>query len=259
MSSILNSFFSKRVVINLPKATERLRHVMNQCESIGLDVEVFHAVDGRANGGVKFKPNKAHQHAWNQGAAGLCYTMINLLRECLSDPNVDSVLILEDDCTFDESFNNVVTMDQLSKIPKHWEMLFFGLWFRRPPIQISDSLVQIPHDGGYSSHCVAIRRSIFELLLSEFLKVREPIDVTYSNRIFCRGHSFAFYPSVAFQKPGYSYILNTRVDYRHLHCFSRSKESNQTTQTNQTNQSNRPKKPKPVLHERRKDKRMLTL
>ncbi len=210
----LNKFTSKAFVIHLEDATERVKPIESECKKIGLVHEIFLATDG-VKERLPIIPNPEHDKFWNQGNAGLVHTMIRLLTKCLADETVDSILVVEDDAEFDPNFNQVLE-ENLKHVPMDWEMLFMGMNRLTDGETIGGSIHRVQHKGGYAAHCVAIRRTIFPMLIERFAKYCEPNDVTYSDHIYRRGRTYAFHPNISFQRAGYSYIMRKNVDYTFL-------------------------------------------
>jgi hypothetical protein len=193
---------------------DRVIPLVLECHQIGLKYQIFPATNG-VQSKIPFTPNPTHERYWTAGCAGLVDTTLRLLKLSLTDPDIDSILIVEDDAQFDPDFNAIVERN-LQHIPSDWEMVFFGMTRLKEGSPIAGNIVRIPPGGGYAAHCVAIRRSIFPILIEQFAKFEEPNDVTYCDRIFPRGRSYAFYPNLSFQRPGFSHILQEEVDYAHL-------------------------------------------
>jgi hypothetical protein len=213
--SKLHSHFTKTVVINLDRRVDRMKKVSHYCRQLGIEFQRVSACDGRMQQLQipSAVANGFQERHWNQAAAGLCLTVAKILKEAKAE-GCDSVLFLEDDVEFRPDVNEQVAQS-MPQVPADWEMIYVGISHLRPGIPISEHVVRII--CGMAAHCVAIRCTVFDLLIEALSKPREPIDVTYANKIHPRGRSYAFEPRLAYQAVEYSDITGEYVNYTFLH------------------------------------------
>lgn len=202
----LFEYFDKTYCINLKHREDRMLSFNNEVRKYDLgDYTRYDATLGssiRKNIGSRLM----------DGEIGLIKTNIDILEESKKD-NYNSILIIEDDCCFTD---DVLNINELMKfVPDDWDMLYFGGNHNthmglNPPKQINEFVVKVYHT--YTTHMVAIKSHLFETINLSLNKYENPIDVTYTElqKIY---NVYCFYPSLAKQRPGFSDIQNTNVDY----------------------------------------------
>jgi len=67
----------------------------------------------------------------------------------------------------------------------------------------------------YTTHCFAIKNTMFDLVLNLLSKHKKPVDVYYSD-IQKNFNCYSFYPGLASQRPSFSDIQNKVMDNRWL-------------------------------------------
>jgi hypothetical protein len=82
-----------------------------------------------------------------------------------------------------------------------------------PPIIINTKVCKLHNT--YSTHFVAIKKTMFQELEFILSISCEPLDVTYS-KIQKQKNVYSFYPAIAKQRVGYSDIQNKNTDYNWL-------------------------------------------
>jgi len=208
--SKLTDYFDKTYCVNLDRRIERWEESLNEFKKweIG-DVSRVSAVDGKhlniGNYNTKLNP----------GEIGLILTNINIIKEA-KEKDYSSILILEDDVVFAEEIRNIDSYVQL--LPDNWDMLYFGGNHNthmgvKPPQIINDKVCKLHNT--YTTHCIAIRNNMFDILLSILPKLNGPLDVEYAKlqKIF---NIYSFYPAIAKQRVGFSDIQNKKQDYNWL-------------------------------------------
>jgi len=206
----ITDFFDKTYCVNLDKRKNRWDECVTELTKWGIEgVERVSAVDGStlnmSDYNTKVEP----------GALGLILTNIEIIKEA-KEKNYSSILILEDDVIFTDEVNNI--SDYFSQLPEDWEMLYLGGNHNthmgdKPPILINDKVSKIHNT--YTTHCVGIKNTMFDVILNNLPKLSEPIDVQYANlqKIF---NVYCFYPAIAKQRVGFSDIQNQTLDYNWL-------------------------------------------
>ena len=206
----LTSYFDKVYCVNLDRRPERWEESLIEFEKFGLEnIERVSAVDG----------NKIIMSKYNTSILpselGLVLTNIHILKEA-KEKNYNSILILEDDVVFTDEINNI--SQYMEKLPSNWDMLYFGGNHNthmgvKPPQTINDKVCKLHNT--YTTHCIGINKTIFDILLKVLEKYRHPLDVEYANmqKIF---NIYSFYPAMALQRVGYSDIQKGVRDYNWL-------------------------------------------
>ena len=108
--------FDKVYCVNLDKRPDRLENFKNQVEKYDLgNFEIFKAIDGKNLDMSEFKTKL------RPGELGLILTIINIVKICKSN-NYENVLIVEDDCEFNNEINFIDSY--FEKLPSDWDMTF---------------------------------------------------------------------------------------------------------------------------------------
>jgi len=200
--------FDRVVCINLPYRTDRKVNFLSQCEKYNLgNFEFFNAIDGNT------LPNP---HPISNGNFGLILSNIEILKIAKED-NLNNILIIEDDCDFNDKIIEINSY--LNKLPDDWDMFYLGGnhnigWGDTlPPYEINDKIVKLHNT--FTTHFVAVKSKMFEVLLEELATFSYPIDVIYT-KIQKKYNVYCTKDMVASQKEGYSNIENKFVNYSNV-------------------------------------------
>jgi len=189
--------------ISLIEEVERRKLVTAQCESLGIKVE--------------FVIVKRHRDPVRG-----CLESHVLAVSIAKQRNYPWVLILEDDVVF--------TTDWLNRqlyLPPHWEICMLG---HNVQTGFLDSAHMIRALGAYTTHAYIMRDTLYDFVLTYAPGLPEQwpncaarlqhevsgIDVFYKHSVHSRGRTWAIYPMLATQAPGYSSIENSQVDYTNV-------------------------------------------
>lgn len=215
LSKKLNIKIDNAICISLKTEEKRRQETIEECNKIGLPVK-FLLVEPHPNGGVegcKDSHKKVIQYA--------------------KENNLEYILVLEDDVLFD---THMLKYMKPIHIPKHFDMFYLGYHINRG-FRIGDQLLQIL--SGLTTHAYIMRNTVYDLFLDfidkewnipefkdlnqfekPFFTQQKPIkavDMFYAKYIHhARGETYGVYPMIAYQRPEFSRIENTHVDYRQL-------------------------------------------
>lgn len=115
---------------------------------------------------------------------------------------------------FIEELNNHFTQ-YVSQIPKDWNLLYFGGNHNNEPLKkISDNICEVHKT--YTTHAYAISSNIYDEVIELFSNVSDISDVLMSKIQEKYGKSYVFQPHLAWQRAGYSDILNVDANYDFL-------------------------------------------
>jgi len=187
-------FFDKILVINLPSRTDRLLQIAEELYKWGIPYELVNATP--------------HEN----GAEGLRITVEKIFRDAIAD-NLNSVLIFEDDAMFVDSCGNPNdTMEQVVKqLPPTWQILYLGAQctngFKAKP---SNNLLLL--DMAFATHAWAISLDGMKEILAAGLE--SPIDNSIVKTVQPNGHTYITYPLLCTQRPGYSDIGRTEINWQ---------------------------------------------
>ena len=202
--------FDKVYCINLDKRPDRLENFKNQVEKYDLgEFTRVSAVDGSNINlneyGNDLKP----------GELGLVLTNLKIIKEA-KENNYESILILEDDCSFTDEILNIE--NYFSKLPLDWDMLYMGGNHNthmgvQGPIVVNEKVVKL--HSTYSTHFIGIKKTLFDHIEIILSKYKEPLDVSYVKlqKIF---NIYSFYPAIVKQIVDFSDIQNSITDYNWL-------------------------------------------
>lgn len=187
------NFFDEIFVINLLKRQDRLLRITEDFEQYEIPFTRINAIE---NG---------------NGAEGLKDTMIGLFTESIQK-GYKNILVFEDDCMMKNDpfwFND--TMDKVVKqIPENYIMCFLGC-------QITSSISHfhspniIKGNKMFSTHAVMYSLQGMKEILSQ--GITAPIDNFYVDTIEKMGNSYATYPLLCSQYPGYSDIGKSEINW----------------------------------------------
>lgn len=196
-------------VINLESSPERRESIGVQCHSIGTIFEYVKAVDGRKEN-VDYVVNDINSkyEGWTQGAAGLVYTTMNIIRDAKAK-GYKSIMIMEDDIVFRrDAYKQIKNCFDL--LPDDWE-LFHCAYQNVSRPRIMGRLLQLT--GAWSCQIYAINESIYDEYLEWLSLVDRPIDSITSNIFHKRGKSFAPLNPVIDTLPNWSTIREVNINY----------------------------------------------
>ena len=150
---------------------------------------------------------------WHGGPGSFChFTAMKEIIRLARVSKVQTLLFLEDDVIFDGAFDDVVE-SACRQIDEHgivWDVLYYGANHSGARVQeVAPNLLRV--FGSQTTHCLGIRNTAFEPILR--LGASDPIDFLISDALHPVLGCYAIWPNVAFQKPGFSYISMTNVNY----------------------------------------------
>lgn len=161
---------------------------------------------------------------WKHGKGAYAhFCAMKTVVEHAADEGIDNLLWIEDDCVFTPEFNDVVAdaTRQIMEQGIEYDLLYYGAnhsW--ASTYEVSPNLLRCY--GSLTTHCLGIPARSFEKILG--LPPEHVIDKVIADRLHARGASYAVWPNVAVQKPGFSAISNIPCDYSD---YFKSKGKNQ--------------------------------
>jgi GR25 family glycosyltransferase involved in LPS biosynthesis len=195
--------FDKVYCINLDKRPDRLENFDKQVKKYNLGEYVrVSAFDGS-----NLNYDTKTTNGVSNGAFGLLTTNIKIINEAISE-NLNSILIIEDDCYFTDEIIDIDTY--FDCLPNDWDMLYMGGNHLVQPTIINEKIGKVY--STYTTHFVGIKSTIFQDILKNIEPKHQPIDVIYSN-IHNKYNTYTFIPAIAKQQKGFSDIEKTIVDY----------------------------------------------
>ena len=200
----VTEYFDKTYCINLDKRPDRWELAKTEFDKHDLNVERFSAIVGNPdNIPTKIVPGHA-------GCVLSHYNCVKIAKES----GLDNLLMLEDDVEFAENLNQWFAK-YFPQVPDDWDLLYFGGNHNNKPFvkQVGPNVFKT--ENTYTTHCYAIKNTLFDVVINMFPKLRYEVDVMYS--LMQRGYNaYVIRPHLAWQRDGYSDILERNVNYDFL-------------------------------------------
>jgi hypothetical protein len=194
----LNDTFDHIYCINLNNRLDRWENCIEEFSKYGVAVERFSASTSN---------DIAEPYTVNSGEAGLILTHKRIFQNAI-DHGYSSILILEDDVEFAENFE-----EYLEQIPEDWDVIFLGGNHLRGIGDYVNGRIYRAYQT-YACHAVGFNSKQFTYL-KDNIGYELPVDVTYAN-ILDNMNSYVFKPVLAWQRPGWSDLLNSYTNYTFL-------------------------------------------
>jgi hypothetical protein len=201
--------FDKVYCINLDRRTDRLENFKKEVNKYQLgEFERFSAYDGKVL-------NLTNDYNLKPGEIGVIKSNLDIIKDAKKN-NYSSILIIEDDCVFNDEIMNFELYFKL--LPSDWDMLYMGGNHNthmgvKPPHKINDKIVKL--HSTYSAHFIGIKSSVFDHIEVLLEKGQQPLDVEYVKlqKIF---NCYSFTPALTSQLVNYSDIQESTTDYNWL-------------------------------------------
>ena len=207
---MLNEYFDKIYCINLDRRFDRWKRFVKQSNKFHLTgVERISAIDGNNLNPLDYNS------PLSKGELGLLLTVTNIFENAKKE-NLEKILILEDDCLFENRILNI--QKYFENLPDDWDMIYFGgnhnLHGNYPqPIPVNDYVKKVLYT--YSSHMIGFHSKIFDKIISLSKTNQFPIDIVYS-MLQKENNCYTFYPRLSTQIIDFSDIQNKITDYNWL-------------------------------------------
>ena len=200
----LNEYFDKIFCINLDKRIDKWLLSKKEFQKHDLIVDRFIAIEGN--------PDKIKTHLTDGGVGcTISHLEVFKLSKLL---NLKNVLILEDDVDFIDDLNDRFN-EYYKQIHENWGLLYLGGNHNGMPIQkISENMAMITNT--YTTHAYAVNNNIYDELINTFFGISDIADILLAKVQNKLKNSYVFQPHLAWQKPGYSDVLNVYADYDFL-------------------------------------------
>ena len=206
----LTDFFEKTYCVNLDRRPDRWSESLDEFNKFNLtSIERVSAVDGKTTH-IQLKNRNT-----NTSEIALVMTNINIIQNAKKE-GLKSILILEDDVEFTDEVNNI--SEYFKFLPEDWDMIYFGGNHNtnmrvHPPKIINEKVCKLHQT--YSTHCVGIKETAYDIILDNLKDLMKQLDVVYSD-LQKRLNVYSFYPMIATQRVGFSDIQDKTVDYKWL-------------------------------------------
>lgn len=145
--------WERAFLLSLRRRRDRTGTALEECAKVGIEVEVFDALDGHAVPLPLF---------WESGPGsyGCLETHRRAIERAILDGN-QSVLLLEDDVKFPDPENfQQKLLDFLYAVPPDWDCIYLGGQFMGPAVEVVPGVLKpTGPDGIHRSHAMILRGS----------------------------------------------------------------------------------------------------
>jgi GR25 family glycosyltransferase involved in LPS biosynthesis len=220
----INEYFDKIYCINLPERKDRWQQCEGEFKKHNINVVRYDGKRGQQTGRL------------TPGEVGLILTNIQILQEAVAN-NYEKILIMEDDVVFVDDFNKKFE-EKIGFLPNNWGTIHLGgnHHFHMGKFKCISKEIDFELDRNnykqldyeicktcwsQTTHAVGIHKSMYQLLLANFLSFTNQLDIVYcALQRSQQFETYAFIPSLVLQRASFSDIQNRVVDYNNkLHFF----------------------------------------
>jgi GR25 family glycosyltransferase involved in LPS biosynthesis len=198
MNNGIFEIFDRIYIINMAKHVERWSNVIEECRKIGI-------VDFIRKEGVVIN----NGHTKEDREKGCKTSHIEILEEA-KKLNLHNVLIMEDDCVFENCA--LETLEKSKSLVKeaNWDIFYLG---GNPANhnnrKVNDNLIQVEY--WFATHCYAVNKQCYDKIIA-YKDLPLPYDVALIP-LQIDGKCFCTNPRIAYQREGESEILKANVNY----------------------------------------------
>lgn len=170
---MLQNYFDKVYLINLPEQTNRLETTKKQCERLNIEFELFIAKSGKDKDIII---NGEITESWNRNASALSYNTSSIIEDAKTK-GYKSIFIMEDDIFFEPNFIPIFKKSY-ENLPKDWHFFHLNNIHEISTKYISKFLHRI--GGAWCCQAYGINHLVYDIYLKELYKRDKPIDhITY--------------------------------------------------------------------------------
>lgn len=170
---MLQNYFDKVYLINLPEQKERLEKSYLECEKLGIEFELFVAKSGKDKDIIM---NGDVTEGWNKNAAALSLNTSTIIEQAKLK-GYKSIFIMEDDISFENNFVNIFKT-AYKNLPKDWQFFHLNTTHEISTKYVGSFLHRI--GGAWCCQAYAINHLVYDTYLKELYKRDRPIDhITY--------------------------------------------------------------------------------
>ena len=213
---------TKTYFINLEHRKDRLDQINEQLNKINLEAERFNAISLSQEecdkiGGIRWEGEAEWRNKLIKGQFSCTSSHLEVIR-LAKEKNLDKVLVLEDDCLFDDAFDIKSTINNVfDEIKKHdikWDMLFLGSNLIGPTSK-TKSPILMKMQAAYCAHAYYVNKHFYDKILEFDFNKHYVIDVYYNELMF-QNNIFCTKPLLAIQQSSFSDIEGYKVSYEEI-------------------------------------------
>ncbi len=125
--------------------------------------------------------------------------------------NLDCYAVFEDDVELVADFREQFTK-YIKQVPSDWSIIYLGGNHDGGVKMVTDNVAKVVRT--YTTHAMIVRSNIYDQIIG-VLDNHEKVDISIAS-LHDRFNCYTFIPPLAFQRFGYSDILNRHANYIHL-------------------------------------------
>jgi len=208
----------KIFIINLKHRKDRRERITR--ELVKQEIENYEFFDG-------IVPNKRQIVEWNSkfcqhinprdvrnltkyklGCLGCLLSHLEVMKLSL-ERGYDNILILEDDCVFEEDYKNILEL--LKDFDEDYNLLYLSGSHLGEKIKITENIYKITKTLTTGSYIV--NKEVMEFIVENIKGYDKEVDVFYSDVVQKKFDCYGFFPRMTRQESGFSDIQQTHVNY----------------------------------------------
>jgi GR25 family glycosyltransferase involved in LPS biosynthesis len=205
---MLNKYFDKVFIINVPTATQRLEKISGMCANLGIDFELVSAYTGKDR---RVKMLGTPTQGWNRNAAALAKTTVKILKQA-KKAGLKNIFILEDDAEFISVNAEAILHKSVKNLPETWDFFHLNVLPIVPSTWVNSCLERL--NGAWCCQAYGVNHTVYDLYIERLQAYNRPIDEITAEIHKERQRSYATSPCIVTHKEGeYSTLREYVVEY----------------------------------------------
>ena len=197
--------------INLKKRADRHFEAETELTHHGIDFEFVEGIDGIEMGYQAF--TGTDNEKGSPGDIGCKNSHLKVAKQA-RDLDAKNYLVFEDDVELSKDFQSQFA-EYIKELPDDWDMLYFGGNHDKPIFMVSKHIAKMSRT--FTTHAIAINAKAYDQVI-EVLENNDKVDLCLSS-LHAKLNCYVFQPHLAWQREGFSDILNKKQDYKHLRNY----------------------------------------
>lgn len=205
-----NEYFDAIYCVTLDRRPDRKAQAEEEFAKHNITVEFISGVDGLTLDVTGMQSGDGTPVS--KGDLGCSMSHLKVARLC-KERGHKRVLVLEDDAVFHDDFNSLFT-EYLPEVPENWDFLYLGGNHDKGGMEkVSEHISKIFYS--YTTHAYSMTEKVYDAVIDVLSKKGEKVDIAIGSLhgVF---NSYVFRPHLAYQRAGFSDILERDVDYPFL-------------------------------------------
>ncbi len=206
---MLNKYFDNIFCINLDRRVDRKADAEAEFKKFGIEVEFVSGIDGKT---IDIPTIISRDSTIvSRGDLGCTLSHLKVARIAKAK-GLRNYLVFEDDVELHNDFNTVFE-EYFLQVPQDWQMLYFGGNHDKPITEINAHVSKM--ERTFTTHAFAAKSSIYDEMIKVLGAEDDKVDICISS-LHSQFPCYVFRPHLAFQRAGFSDILEKHDDYQHL-------------------------------------------